>query len=72
MLELFSPVFPVVFNSALRELHNISLYVERVYDLMNCQIKILQQKPGKTEGERADVSQVLELKAEEVSTKMEM
>lgn len=72
MLKLFLPVFPTVFNSALQELHNISLYVERVHDIMNFQIKILQQKSEKTEGEKADVSVVLQLKTEQVSTKMEM
>ncbi|XP_074876919.1 uncharacterized protein LOC142027133 [Buteo buteo] len=51
----------------LQELHNISLHVERVHDLMNFQIKILQQKSEKTEGEKADVSEVLELKAEQAA-----
>lgn len=39
---------------------------------MNFQIKILQQKSEKTEGEKADVSKVLELKAEQVSTKIRL
>lgn len=72
MLELFLPDFPIVFNSALQELHNISLYVETVHDLMNSQIKILQQQSEKAEGEKADMSAVLQLKPEQVSTKMEM
>lgn len=71
MLKLFLPVFPIVFNAALQELHNISLYVETVHDLMNSQIKI-QQQSEKTEGEKADMSGVLQLKPEQVSTKTEM
>ncbi|XP_074788810.1 uncharacterized protein LOC141973791 [Athene noctua] len=55
----------------LQELHNISLYVERVYDLMNFQIKILQQTSEKTEGEKVDVSEVLELKMEQVTNEEE-
>lgn len=43
-----------------------------MHDLMNFQIKILQEKSEKTEGEKADVSVDLELKTEQVSTKMEM
>ncbi|CAM9157876.1 unnamed protein product [Bubo scandiacus] len=55
----------------LQELHNISLYVERVYDLMNFQIKILQQQSEKTEGEKVDVSEFLELKMEQVTNEEE-
>ncbi|XP_069631813.1 centrosomal protein of 55 kDa-like [Haliaeetus albicilla] len=55
----------------LQELHNISLHVERVHDLMNFQIKILQQKSEKTEGDKADVSEVLELKAEQAANEEE-
>ncbi|KAM6226606.1 uncharacterized protein M6G45_016965 isoform 2-T3 [Spheniscus humboldti] len=55
----------------LQELHNISLYVERVHDIMNFQIKILQQKSEKTEGEKADVSVVLQLKTEQVANEEE-
>ncbi|XP_032061788.1 uncharacterized protein LOC116500708 [Aythya fuligula] len=51
----------------LRGLHTISLYVERVRDLMNFQIKILQQKSEKTEGEKADVPVILKLKAEQAA-----
>ncbi|XP_027564776.1 uncharacterized protein LOC113981556 [Neopelma chrysocephalum] len=56
----------------LQELHNISLHVERLHDLMSFQIKILQPKSEKAEGEKSYVSEVLLLKAEQVSTKMEM
>ncbi|XP_027518699.1 uncharacterized protein LOC113956387 [Corapipo altera] len=56
----------------LQELHNISLHVERLRDLMNFQIKILQPKSEKAEGEKSYVSEVLLLKAEQVSTKMKM
>ncbi|PKK28551.1 hypothetical protein A306_00000186 [Columba livia] len=55
----------------LQELHNISLYVETVHDLMNSQIKILQQQSEKTEGEKADMSAVLQLKPEQVSNEEE-
>ncbi|KAM6187519.1 uncharacterized protein WM294_016675 [Sarcoramphus papa] len=55
----------------LQELHNINLYVERVHDLMNFQIKILQQKSEETEGEKADVSEVLELKKEQIANEEE-
>ncbi|XP_071587177.1 uncharacterized protein [Heliangelus exortis] len=48
----------------LQELHNISLYVERVHDLMNCQIKINQQNSKKAEGGKADASMILQLKTE--------
>ncbi|XP_048148903.1 synaptonemal complex protein 1-like isoform X1 [Corvus hawaiiensis] len=50
----------------LQELHNMSLHVERLQDLMNFQIKILQQKSEKTEGENSDISEVLVLKTEQV------
>lgn len=62
----------IVFNLALQELHNISLHVERLRDLINFQIKILQKKSEKAEGENSDVPEVLVLKTEQVSTKMEM
>ncbi|KAM6035131.1 uncharacterized protein LJ206_000682 [Theristicus caerulescens] len=55
----------------LQDLHNISLYVERVHDLINFRIKILQQKSEKTEGEKADVSVVLQLKTEQVGNEEE-
>ncbi|XP_074936012.1 uncharacterized protein LOC142050778 [Phalacrocorax aristotelis] len=55
----------------LQELHNISLYVERVQDLINFQIKILLQKSGKTEGGKADVSVALQLKPEQVANEEE-
>ncbi|XP_071887555.1 uncharacterized protein [Anas platyrhynchos] len=51
----------------LQGLHTISLYVERVRDLMNFQIKILQQKSEKTEEEKADVPVILKLKAEQAA-----
>lgn len=60
----------LVFNSALQELHNISLNVERLQDLMNFQIKILQQKSENAGGENSDVSEDLVLKTDQVSTKM--
>lgn len=72
MFKFFLHFFPVVFNSALQELHNISLYVDEVQDLINFQIKILQQKSEKAGGEKADVSEALVLKSEQVSTKIEM
>lgn len=72
MLKFFLPAFPIIFNTALQGLHTISLYVERVRDLMNVQIKILQQKSEKTEEEKADVPVILKLKAEQVRTKMEI
>lgn len=62
----------IVLNSALQELHNISLQVERLQDLMNFQIKILQQKTEKAERENSDVSEVFMLKKEKVSPKMGM
>ncbi|XP_025953542.2 uncharacterized protein LOC112981831 isoform X2 [Dromaius novaehollandiae] len=51
----------------LQELQNISLDVDKVHDLVNLQIKILQKKSEKTETEKADVSVVLELKVEQVA-----
>ncbi|XP_056181669.1 uncharacterized protein LOC130143084 [Falco biarmicus] len=51
----------------LQELHNISLYVERVHDLMHFQIKILQQNSEKKEGEKSDASEVVELKTEQLA-----
>lgn len=39
---------------------------------MNFQIKILQQKSEKADGENSDVSEVLVLKTDQVSTKMEI
>lgn len=60
-----------VFNIALQEFHNISLYVGRVSDLVDFQIKILQQKSEKTKVEKADVP-ILKSKAEQVSNAMEM
>ncbi|XP_066844741.1 trichoplein keratin filament-binding protein-like isoform X2 [Anser cygnoides] len=51
----------------LQELHTISLYVERVHDLVNFQIKILQQKSEKTEEEKSDVPVILKLKAEQAA-----
>ncbi|RMC17949.1 hypothetical protein DUI87_04823 [Hirundo rustica rustica] len=51
----------------LQELHNISLHVERLRDLMNFQTKILQQKSEKAEGENSDVSEVLVLKTEQAA-----
>lgn len=68
--ELILTWFSIVFNSALQELHNISLHVERLQDLMNFQIKNLQQKSEKAGGENSDVSEVLVLKTDQVSTKM--
>lgn len=60
------------FNIALQEFHNISLYVERVSDHVDFQIKILQHKSEKTEDlEKADVL-ILKSKAEQVSNTMEM
>ncbi|XP_063278181.1 uncharacterized protein LOC134563811 [Prinia subflava] len=53
----------------LQELHNISLHVKRLQDLMNFQTKILQQKSEKTEGEHSDVSEVLVLKTEQADNK---
>jgi len=60
MCKLFLPGFPTVFNSALQELHSISLQVERVHDLMNIQVKVLQRKSEKAEGEKTDMSVVLQ------------
>ncbi|TRZ25702.1 hypothetical protein HGM15179_001421 [Zosterops borbonicus] len=53
----------------LQELHNISLHVERLRDLMNFQTKILQQNSEKAEGENSDVSEILVLKTEQVKGK---
>ncbi|XP_068783521.1 probable DNA double-strand break repair Rad50 ATPase isoform X2 [Struthio camelus] len=53
----------------LQELQNLSLYVEKVHDLVNFRIKNLQKKSEKTAIEKADVSVVLELKAEQVADK---
>lgn len=72
MPKLFLPGFPIIFNSALQELHIISLYVERMCNLMDFQMKNFQQKSEKAEGEKSDGSEVLELKTEQVSTKMKM
>ncbi|XP_061326733.1 synaptonemal complex protein 1-like [Pezoporus flaviventris] len=55
----------------LQELHIISLYVERMCNLMNFQMKNVQQKSEKAEGEKADVSEVLELKTEQVANEEE-
>ncbi|KAF4803585.1 hypothetical protein TURU_014769 [Turdus rufiventris] len=55
----------------LQELHNISLQVERLQDLMNFQIKILQQKTEKAERENSDVSEVFMLKKEKVANEEE-
>ncbi|XP_065518084.1 uncharacterized protein LOC136004976 [Lathamus discolor] len=55
----------------LQELHIISLYVERMCNLMNFQMKNLQQKSEKVEGEKSDVSEVLELKTEQVANEEE-
>ncbi|XP_040511949.1 uncharacterized protein LOC101750148 [Gallus gallus] len=52
----------------LQEFHNISLYVGRVSDLVDFQIKILQQKSEKTKVEKADVP-ILKSKAEQVANK---
>lgn len=68
--ELILTWFSIVFNSALQELHNISLHVERLQDLMNFQIKNLQKESEKAGGENSDVSEVLVLKTDQVSTKM--
>lgn len=70
--EVILTWFSIVFNSALQELHNLSLHVERLQDLLNFQINILQQKSEKAEGENSDMSEVLVLKTEQVSAKMEM
>ncbi|XP_030093200.2 uncharacterized protein LOC115485123 [Serinus canaria] len=51
----------------LQELHNISLNVERLQDLMNFQIKILQQKSEKAGGENSDVSEDLVLKTDQAA-----
>ncbi|XP_064357035.1 centrosome-associated protein CEP250-like [Dromaius novaehollandiae] len=51
----------------LQQLQNISLHVDKVHDLVNLQIKILQKKSEKTETEKADVSVVLELNVEQVA-----
>ncbi|XP_065601535.1 uncharacterized protein LOC136054275 [Cyrtonyx montezumae] len=50
----------------LQEIHNISLNVGRVSDILNFQIKILQQKSEKTEVEKADVP-ILKSKAGQVA-----
>ncbi|XP_072778236.1 uncharacterized protein [Taeniopygia guttata] len=50
----------------LQELHNISLHVERLQDLINFQIKI-QQKSEKEDGENSDVSEVLVLKTDQIA-----
>ncbi|KAJ7408118.1 hypothetical protein BTVI_60750 [Pitangus sulphuratus] len=55
----------------LQELHNISLHVEKLHDLMNFQIKILQPKPEKAEGEKSDMSEVSLLKTEEITNEEE-
>lgn len=70
--EVILTWFSIVFNSALQELHNMNLHVERLQDLLNFQINILQQKSEKAEGENSDMSEVLVLKTEQVSAKMEM
>ncbi|XP_027755256.1 uncharacterized protein LOC114065489 [Empidonax traillii] len=51
----------------LQDLHNISLHVEKLHDLMNFQIKILQAKSEKAEGEKSDVSEVSLLKTEQIT-----
>ncbi|KAL2294843.1 hypothetical protein Nmel_008597, partial [Mimus melanotis] len=55
----------------LQELHNISLHVERLRDLMIFQIKVLQQKTEKAEGENSEVSEVFILKTEQVANEEE-
>ncbi|XP_021236527.1 uncharacterized protein LOC110389853 isoform X2 [Numida meleagris] len=50
----------------LQEFHSIGLYVGRVSDLVNFQIKILQQKSEKAEVEKADVP-ILKSLAEQVA-----
>ncbi|KAM9509917.1 uncharacterized protein ACIB01_001394 [Guaruba guarouba] len=55
----------------LQELHIISLYVERICNLMNFQMKNLPQKSEKAEGEKSDVSEVVELKTEQVANEEE-
>nr|XP_005489686.1 uncharacterized protein LOC102072953 [Zonotrichia albicollis] len=51
----------------LQELHNISLHMERLQDLMNFQIKNLQQKSEKAGGENSDMSEVLILKTDKAA-----
>ncbi|XP_063036854.1 uncharacterized protein LOC134432263 [Melospiza melodia melodia] len=51
----------------LQELHNINLHVERLQDLMNFQIKNLQQKSEKAGGENSDISEVLVLKTDQAA-----
>lgn len=72
MLNFFLIRSSTGFNIALQEFHNISLYVERVSDHVDYQIKILQHKSEKTEDlEKADVL-ILNSKAEQVSNTMEI